>query len=82
MSNLFTLVSETAEQQVIEKIILAIIADYNLPLNYQLQVFDKINNKSLKQISNKQPIIIAKLDKKQNIIASLYQNQQNSILKV
>ncbi len=78
----FTLVSETAEQQAIENIISEKITDYNLPLNYQRQIFDKINNKSLKQISSEQPTIITKLDKKQNIIASLYQNQQNSMLKV
>ncbi len=78
----FILVSETAEQQVIENIISAKIADYNLPLVYKNEILPKINNKALKQISAKQPIIIAKLDKNQNIVASLYQNQQNSILKV
>ncbi len=78
----FILISETAEQQTIEKIISEKIAKFNLPLVYKNHVLPKINNKSLKQIASEQPIIIAKLDKKQNIIASLYQNQQNSLLKV
>ncbi len=82
MSNFFTLIVLKSEQRIIEQIISTIINNNSLPISYHLQTFDKINNKSLKRISTEQPIIIAKLDKNQNIIASLYQNQQNSILKV